>query len=105
MANEVHFLCRLLPPRTDFVQTMSADERGIMQQHVGYWRGKVATGEALLFGPVADPAGGYGIGVIRVPDMAAMEALRDADPAMRAGVGFRYDILPMPQVVLASPAA
>ncbi|HVY50804.1 MAG TPA: YciI family protein, partial [Devosia sp.] len=93
-------LCRLLPARRDFMQTMTAEERAIMQAHVGYWTNQAAAGKALLFGPVADPAGGYGIGVIRVANMGEMEALRDADPAMRAGVGFRYEVLPMPQVVL-----
>ena len=101
MAEPLYFLCRLLPPRSDFMTTMTADERAMMQAHVGYWTGKVTTGNALLFGPVGGPTGGYGIGVIKVADMAEMEALRDADPAMRAGVGFRYDILPMPRVVMA----
>jgi hypothetical protein len=104
MTEPCHFLCRLIPPRPDFTQTMTAGEREIMQAHVAYWTGKVATGNALVFGPVADPAGGYGIGVIRVADTAGMEALRDADPAIRAGVGFRYDVLPMPRVVVAGEA-
>lgn len=101
MAEPLHFLCRLLPARADFMQTMTAEERAVMQAHVGYWTGKVATGNALLFGPVADPSGGYGIGIIRVSNLAEIEALRDADPAMQAGIGFRYEIVPMPRVVMA----
>jgi len=101
MADPVYFLCRLIPPRSDFMTTMTADERGIMQAHVGYWSGKVTTGNALVFGPVADPKGGYGIGIIKVADRAEMEALRDADPAMQSGIGFSYDILAMPRVVFA----
>lgn len=101
MAEPLYFLCRLLPPRGDFMQTMTADERAIMVQHVGYWTGKVETGNALVFGPVADPKGGYGIGIIKTATMADMEALRDADPAMQANVGFSYDILPMPRIVIA----
>jgi hypothetical protein len=101
MADMVHFFCRLIPPRADFMTTMSEAERTLMRAHVGYWSGKVATGNALLFGPVADPAGGYGIGVMKAAGMDEMLALRDADPAMQAGVGFRYEIFPMPQVVVA----
>jgi uncharacterized protein YciI len=101
MSEQLHFLCRLVPGRPDFMQTMSAEERAVMQAHVAYWTDKVGTGNALLFGPVADPAGGYGIGVIRVASMVEMEALRDADPAMRANIGFRYEVLPMPKVVAA----
>jgi len=79
--------------------TMSEAERDIMRRHVGYWSSKIATGEALLFGPVADPKAGYGIGVIRVDDLAAMHTLRNSDPAMQSGVGFTYEITPMPQVI------
>jgi len=50
---------------------------------------------------MAGPRGGYGIGIIKVADMAEMEALRDTDPAIQAEVGFSYDILPMPRMVMA----
>ena len=105
MADTLYFLCRLIPPRSDFMTTMTPEERGIMQAHVGYWSGKVATGNALAFGPVADPKGGYGIGIIKVSDPAEMEALRAADPAMQANVGFSYDVLPMPRLVMAGLGA
>ena len=101
MSDPQYFLCRLIPPRTDFMQTMTPEERRIMQSHVGYWSSKVAGGTALAFGPVADPKGGYGIGIIKVAGMDEMTALRDADPAMQAGIGFSYDILPMPRLVMA----
>lgn len=101
MAESLYFLCRLIPPRADFMTTMTPDERGMMQAHVGYWSSKVATGNALAFGPVADPRGGYGIGIVRVNDAAEMEALRAADPAMRSNVGFSYEVLPMPRLVMA----
>jgi len=101
MSEPLFFLCRLLPPRADFMQTMTADERAIMVEHVGYWTGKVQTGNAPVFGPMAGPRGGYGIGIIKVADMAEMEALRDTDPAIQAEVGFSYDILPMPRMVMA----
>jgi hypothetical protein len=101
MAEPLYFLCRLLPPRPDFMQTMTADERAMMGRHVGYWTGKIASGNALVFGPVADPKGGYGIGIIRVASTDEMTALRDADPAMQAGIGFSYDVLSMPRIVVA----
>lgn len=94
-----HFFCKLVPPRPDFMQTMNEAERDAMREHVAYWTDKVSTGNALLFGPVADPAGGYGIGVMKAENLNAMIALRDADPVMRANAGFRYDIAPMPQIV------
>jgi hypothetical protein len=105
MVESLYFLCRLIPPRSDFMTTMTPEERGIMQAHVGYWSGKVATGNALVFGPVADPKGGYGIGIIKVGDPTEMDALRAADPAMQANVGFSYDVLPMPRLVMAGLGA
>jgi hypothetical protein len=101
MSEPMTFFCRLIPPRSDFMVTMTPEERGIMQAHVNYWSGKVATGNALVFGPVADPKGGYGIGIMRAADLTHMEALRDADPAIIADVGFRYEISGMPRIVLA----
>ena len=105
MADPLYFLCRLIPPRADFMTSMTANERQIMQAHVAYWSGKVATGNALAFGPVADPKGGYGIGIIQVRDPAEMEALRAADPAMQANVGFSYEVLPMPRLIMAGLGA
>lgn len=101
MHEPMYFFCRLIPPRPDFMQTMSVDERAIMQQHVGYWTGKVKSGNALIFGPVADPRGGYGVGIMRADSPEGMHALRDADPAMLAGVGFSYEIAAMPRIVVA----
>ena len=97
----IHFFCKLVPPRPDFAQTMTDAERATMREHVAYWTGKVTTGNALLFGPVADPAGGYGIGIMKADSLEAMHALRDADPVIMAAAGFRYDISPMPQVITA----
>ena len=93
------FLCRLIPPRRDFARTMSDAERGVMQNHVAYWTGHLNTGTAIVFGPVADPAGDWGVGIIAVEDEDAVRALEAADPAIRSGLGFRYEILPMPGVM------
>jgi hypothetical protein len=37
-----------------------------MQQHVGYWTLFLNDGTAIVFGPVFDPKGGYGAGVVSV---------------------------------------
>lgn len=95
-----HYLCRLIPPRPSFAADMSEAERRIMGEHVAYWTALADRGVALAFGPVADPAGGWGVGILAVADEAALERLRSDDPAIRAGIGFRYESLPMPRVVL-----
>ena len=71
-----------------------------MQAHVGYWMDNLKNERAIAFGPVADPSGSYGVGIIRLIDDDADPAkLRDADPAMKANVGFRTEIYPMPTLL------
>ena len=70
-----------------------------MGEHATYWRGHLAAGRAIVFGPVADPEGAWGLGVVRVKDEAEARAFEASDPAVRSGRGFRYEILPMPRAV------
>jgi uncharacterized protein YciI len=78
---------------------MSPDERAVMMEHVAYWRGLAQSGQVLAFGPVADPAGPYGIGIVVADDLAAAQALRDGDPAIRSAYDFHTEIAPMLQLV------
>ncbi|HVJ13935.1 MAG TPA: YciI family protein [Polyangiaceae bacterium] len=94
------FVLRLLAPRPTFPMDMTADERVVMEQHVGYWRDLLKNGTAYVFGPVADPKGVWGLGVVRAADAAAVQELQSADPVIRAGLGFSYEILPMLQAVV-----
>jgi uncharacterized protein YndB with AHSA1/START domain len=90
-----HFLCRLIPSRPDFALTMNAQEKSVMREHARYWAGKLQEGVVVAFGPVLDPKGVWGVGIVRAKDEASVEAMRDADPAMLADIGMRYEILPM----------
>jgi len=98
-AGEKHFLVRLIAPRPTFMQDMTKDERDMMIAHGAYWRAKLAAGEVVVFGPVADPAGAWGMGVVTAADEAAVCAFEANDPAITSGGGFRYEILPMVQAV------
>jgi len=66
-----------------------------MGQHSAYWRELTRTGTAVAYGPVADPAGVYGLGVVRADGESAARAIADADPVVRAGAGFRVEVAPM----------
>jgi uncharacterized protein YndB with AHSA1/START domain len=96
------FMCRLLPPRPTFALDMSDEEAGIMKEHASYWRALLEEGSALLYGPVADPSGPWGLGMIRVPDQAKLDVLCEGDPAIRSKRGFRYETLPMIKAVTRS---
>ena len=97
-----YFVCRLLPPRPTFVQDMTDAERATMQAHVGYWTELMKAGNAVIFGPVADPKGPWGLGVVKAKDEAAVRAFEAADPVIRSAAGFRYEILPMLQAIVRS---
>ena len=60
-------------------------ERHLMGQHVAYWSVLATNGTAIVFGPVADPQGGYGVAVIQASDEAAMRELppRSGDHGQR----------------------
>ncbi|HYU22199.1 MAG TPA: YciI family protein [Candidatus Dormibacteraeota bacterium] len=94
-----YFFCKLIPPRPTFAQDMTPAERALMGEHVAYWQDLMHKEKALAFGPVADPQGGYGIGIIAASDDAEIDTLRNNDPTIRANQGFRFEALPMPRLM------
>ena len=80
------FLFRLIPPRADFAQTMTDDERKTMADHLTYWEQLMADGKVLVYGPVADPEGVWGMGVMRVADRAEVLEIGERDPSVSAGL-------------------
>jgi uncharacterized protein YciI len=95
-----YFLCRLIPPRPTFPQDMTEAEAAVMRDHVAYWTALAERGTALAFGPVADPAGTWGMGLLEAEDEAEVRSLTAGDPVMTAALGTRYEILPMPRLVI-----
>ena len=84
---------RLIAPRPTFVQDMTDEERATMAEHAEYWKGLLAEGVAVVFGPVLDPAGPYGLAVVEVSDRAHVDRIIAADPAVRAGL--KTEVYPM----------
>ena len=93
----MYFFIKTNNPRPTFHLDMTSDERATMAKHVGYWSREAERGVAIVFGPVMDPAGVYGIGVYQVQDEAEMRCLIDADPAKGL---LSYQVLPMPRAVV-----
>ncbi|MBO0679276.1 hypothetical protein JRC04_17565 [Mycolicibacterium sp. S2-37] len=80
------FLFQLKPPRADFAQTMTTDEQQAMAGHQDYWRELLAAGRVVVYGPVADPEGVWGLGVLRAADRAEVLEIGNRDPSVLAGV-------------------
>jgi len=76
-----YFFLKLNPSRADFSQTMSAEEREIMLQHVAYWKNLMSKGKVVVFGPVLNPQAVYGIGVIAANNEDEVKEFIKNDPA------------------------
>ncbi len=70
-----------------------------MHQHAGYWTDLLGKGIVVIFGPVADPAGTYGMAVIDLENEAEARELAINDPVIRANAGFTFELYSMPQCV------
>ena len=93
-----HFTLKYNPPRASFNADMSEEEAAIMKRHVGYWMSLQEQGIAVVFGPVLDPAGVYGLSIVEVDDSRQVDALIRQDPAIISGV-MRPEYWPMQAVL------
>lgn len=98
------FLYRLLAPRPDFATTMSEEEMAAMGAHAEYWRGYLDGGRVLVFSPVADPAGSWGMAVVNGETAEEVAALGARDPVVVRGI-CTYDVLALPFPVVAEIAS
>lgn len=88
------YLCKYLPPRADFLATMTTDEREWMMQHGAYLNALLEQGLVVAHGPVIDENGGYGVSLYKIPDDQDIAAITSQDPIVQKGVG-RYECYSM----------
>jgi uncharacterized protein len=81
------FVFRLIPPRPTFALDMSDDEREIMGRHAAYWQPYVDSGRMVVFGPVLDGTGSWGLGVVDTDDEAELKKFAAGDPVVTTGTG------------------
>jgi len=79
------FVFRLKAPRPNFALDMTDDEREIMGRHAAYWQPFIDSGQMVVFGPVLDGTGSWGLGVLEAEDEDEMQALAAADPVVVSG--------------------
>ena len=89
-----YYLCKFLPPRPDFLATMTPEEVDLMKRHGAFLNDLLDQGIVVAHGPVDDPAGGWGLSLYQVGDDVDVKALASQDPMVSAG-GARYEVLPM----------
>ena len=81
------YLCKYIPPRADFLATMTADERQWMTEHGLYLNALLAQGRVVAHGPVIDESGGYGVSLYQLPDDQDIAAITSQDPIVKNGIG------------------
>ena len=95
-----YFLAKLIPPRPSFTAEMNAEERQVMMDHGAYLRKYVEAGTVIVMGPVLDPAGPWGLAVFGANSEDEVRTITARDPTVLSGLGFRWEIYPMPQTVV-----
>ncbi|TIT00539.1 YciI family protein [Mesorhizobium sp.] len=88
------YLCKYIPPRADFLATMTGEEREWMKQHRDFSDDLLDRGLIVAHGPVMDPSGGYGVSLYRIADDLDIQAITSEDPIVRNGAG-HYEHHPM----------
>jgi uncharacterized protein YciI len=78
------FVFRLIAPRPTFALDMTGEERAVMERHAAYWQSFIDSGQMVIFGPVLDTTGSWGLGVVEVEDEDEDElrAFAAGDPAV-----------------------
>ncbi|MGN6830036.1 YciI family protein [Paucibacter sp. M5-1] len=82
-----YWLCKYIPPRQDFLATLSAEERDLMKRHGDFMNDLLARGMIVAHGPVMEPDGGYGVSLYQITDEQDITALTSEDPMVKSGIG------------------
>jgi uncharacterized protein len=83
------FVFRLKANRPTFALDMTDEERAIMGRHAAHWQPYIESGQMVVFGPVLDSTGSWGLGVVEADDEDE-EELREfaaGDPVVTTGTG------------------
>ena len=81
------FVFRLQAPRPNFALDMTDEEREIMARHAAYWQPFIDSGQMVVFGPVLEQTGSWGLGVIEAEDEDELRQFAAADPVVTTGTG------------------
>jgi uncharacterized protein YciI len=76
-----YYFVKLIGPRPTFPQDITEPERRIMKEHLDYWMDFMNKGVVMVFGPVFDPKGVFGAGVIGVDSEEEVKVFIANDPA------------------------
>jgi uncharacterized protein YciI len=61
---------------------MTDEEREVMGRHAAHWQPLIDSGQMVVFGPVLDGTGSWGLGVVESEDEDALRAFAANDPVV-----------------------
>jgi uncharacterized protein YciI len=64
---------------------MTDEEREVMGQHAAHWQPYIGSGQMVVFGPVLDGTGSWGLGVIQADDEDELRDFAAHDPVVTTG--------------------
>jgi uncharacterized protein YciI len=79
------FVFRLKAPRPNFALDMSDEEREVMGRHAAHWQPYIESGQMVIFGPVLDGTGSWGLGVVQADDEDELRDFAARDPVVTTG--------------------
>jgi uncharacterized protein YciI len=79
------YVFRLKAPRPTFALDMTDEEREIMGRHAAYWQPLIEAGRMVVFGPVLDGTGSWGLGVVEADDEDELRQFAARDPVVTTG--------------------
>ena len=85
------FVVRLQGPRPTFALDATDEEREVMARHAAHWQPFIESGQMVVFGPVLDDSGSWGLGVVEADDEDEIRSFADRDPVVTTGTG-RFEI-------------
>lgn len=81
------YLCKWIPPRADFLATMSTAEKKWMAQHGDFLNKLLDQGIIVAHGPVINDGQNYGVSLYQIADDEDVAAFTSQDPIVKNGVG------------------
>jgi len=92
-----NYLCKWIPPRSDFLATLSEHEKALMAEHGAFLNDLLEKRIIVAHGPVLDEEGGYGVSLYCIADDEEIGAFTSQDPFVTHGLG-HYEHFVMPHL-------
>jgi uncharacterized protein YciI len=66
---------------------MSDEERDVMARHAAHWQPYIDAGHMIVFGPILDSTGSWGLAVVEADDEYQLRSFAEKDPVVTTCTG------------------